>query len=201
MLQKQQDHQILSPSSSPKYNDSITPSSIPQDPPPGTTFPSDDNANLPLVSNCSPTIFHNALVGTPGIAPATTPQNYLHTVHSLAAVVSSTGLDRRSSLQLANESVLRRLESEFSRLSLDDVLERKDEERRRTEMCYERLADLAFKVFPGEYFQWCLGVATVVRGVVRHGAMVRELLLRVREGEDGNWPLLILERVCGCNDE
>ena len=46
----------------------------------------------------------------------TTPKAFQAQVQSLAKVVSSTGLDRRSALKLANASVLRRLESDFSRV-------------------------------------------------------------------------------------
>ena len=44
---------------------------------------------------------------------STPPTKYKETVTALSDVISSTGLDRRASLELANSSLLRRLEEEY----------------------------------------------------------------------------------------
>ena len=57
-------------------------------------------------TSINPTTLLDPLLSTP-------PSQYKQTVGALSDLISSTGLDRRASLELANSSLLRRLEEEY----------------------------------------------------------------------------------------
>jgi hypothetical protein len=69
------------------------------------------------------------------LATPKTPQEYKLHVEKIASVVSSTGLDKQQSLQIANEAVIRRLDYEMSQNNLMEREMRREEleEQRREE--------------------------------------------------------------------
>ena len=165
--------------------------------------------------------------GAMQLATPKTPQEYKLHVEQIASVVSSTGLDRQHSLQIANQTVIRRLETEISELNVNQREMRREEleERRREEDKREadrrhkesltaikgekRLSDkvidarircreVALQMFPGRYFLLCVSAALISMFLCLNFASV----LHDVYADEGNRTLLFaLRRACGCLED
>ena len=165
--------------------------------------------------------------GAMQLATPKTPQEYKLHVEQIASVVSSTGLDRQHSLQIANQTVIRRLETEMSEHNVNQREMRREEleERRREEDKREadrrhkesltaikgekRLSDkvidarircreVALQMFPGRYFLLCVSAALISMFLCLNFASV----LHDVYADEGNRTLLFaLRRACGCLDD
>ena len=161
------------------------------------------------------------------LATPKTPQEYKLHVEKIASVVSSTGLDKQQSLQIANEAVIRRLDYEMSQNNVMEREMRREEieEQRREEdkrevdrrhkesltaikgekRLFEKVIDararcreMALQVFPGKIFLLCVSVALLSMFLcLNFTFVVRE----VYTAETNRTVLFALRRVCGCLDD
>ena len=161
------------------------------------------------------------------LATPKTPQEYKIHVEQIASVVSSTGLDRQQSLQIANQTVIRRLEIEMSEHNVNQREMRREEieERRREEDKKEadrrhkesltaikgekRLSDkaidarircreVALQIFPGRHFLLCVSVALISMFLCLNFASIIRDVYTV----EGNRTILFaLRRMCGCLED
>ena len=153
-----------------------------------------------------------------------TPQEYKTHVEYIASVVSSTGLDRQQSLQIANDAVIRRLETEMSEFNITQREMRREnlEERRREEDKKEadrrhkesltaikgekrlsekvidariRCREVALQMFPGRHFLLCVSVALISMFLCLNFASVARDVYT----DEGNRTILFaLRKMCGC---
>lgn len=161
------------------------------------------------------------------LATPKTPQEYKIHVEQIASVVTSTGLDRQQSLQIANETVIRRLETEMSELNVNQrEMRREDlEEQRREQDKKEadrrhkesleaikgekRLSDqvidarikcreVALQIFPGRHFLLCISVALISMFLcLNFASAIRDVYT-----DEGNRTILFaVRKVCGCLDD
>ena len=161
------------------------------------------------------------------LATPKTPQEYKLHVEKIASVVSSTGLDKQQSLQIANEAVIRRLDYEMSQNNLMEREMRREEleEQRREEDKREadrrhkesltaikgekrlfekvinaraRCRKMALQVFPGQIFLLCVSVALLSMFLCLNFAFV---VRGVYTDETNRTVLFALRSVCGCLDD
>ena len=165
--------------------------------------------------------------GAMQLATPKTPQEYKIHVEQIASVVSSMGLDGQQSLQIANQTVIRRLETEMSEHNVNQREMRREEieERRREEDKKEadrrhkesltaikgekRLSDkvidarircreVALQIFPGRHFLLCVSVALISMFLCLNFASV----IRDVYTDEGNRTILFaLRKMCGCLDD
>lgn len=94
--------------------------------------------------------------------PLCTP-NFSAQVQTMASAISTTGLDRQSSLMLANETVLRRLENEFAAIS-----EQQANRLQKFTEIKKMIESVKWRIFPGHHFINCLLFSWVSRLIVRN---------------------------------
>jgi hypothetical protein len=165
--------------------------------------------------------------GAMQLATPKTPQEYKLSVEQIASVVSSTGLDKQHSLQIANEVVIRRMETQISQDHLveRDMRREELEERRREEDKQDadrrheesltairgekslidkmidartRCRDVALQMFPGRQFLLCISVALISMFLsLNFASVIRE----VYDDEANRTAFFALRRVCGCLDD
>jgi len=127
--------------------------------------------------------------------PTWSRESFARQVHMIASTVSSTGLDHKESLRLANEAVIRRLEYQFER---QDSKVR--EQYKALEMEWndevQRLRALVFQLFPGIVFLRCGILSLFVRLALRN----RDLISKLWHGQSSfGMMLIVADHFCGCN--
>jgi len=165
----------------------------------------------------------------PGLQLATTkmPLEFNMYVDSIASVVSSTGLSKQKSLQIANEAVLRRLDYQVVQADLiqnearKEKLEeaRREEDKKDAERRHEEslkaikgekglaakamearrcCTETAFHIFPGGHFLICVSLALVSMFLCLNFA---SLIQGMHMDEANRTGMNSLLHICGCLDE
>lgn len=129
--------------------------------------------------------------------------HYKEQVQMIASVVNSTGLDTKASLTLANETILRRLETNFQ-MELQNTLQSKPA---LLHQPIDDLTQIGFQIFPGVYFQACLATSILSRLMkfyLRSCQMnsAYDLFFIHKSSTTTIMPLAttLLASMCGCSD-